>query len=279
MAQVDVFSGPAFFWARVTTNLLRLLDKKIILTLHGGGLPAYAERHPRRVAGLLSAATIVTTPSAFLLKRFLELRPDIKRIPNAINLKQYEFRLRANAEPRIIWLRAFHVVYNPILAVETIFRLKKLCPAIQLIMVGRDKGDGSLRAVSDYVAKNNLQANVVLKTGVPKSQVPEWMNKGDIFLNTSTIDNAPVSVIEAMACGLCVVTTNVGGIPYLLEHENDSLLVNADDPRGLADAITRILGDPDLAARLSQNARNKAEKFDWSVVLDKWDKLLSAQIS
>ena len=77
-----------------------------------------------------------------------------------------------------------------------------------------------------------------------------------------------------MACGLCVVSTNVGGIPYLLEHEYDSLLVPPNDPTAMADAIRRIVTEPGLASHLSQNARQKVEQFDWSKVLPQWEELL-----
>jgi glycosyltransferase involved in cell wall biosynthesis len=77
-----------------------------------------------------------------------------------------------------------------------------------------------------------------------------------------------------MACGLCVVSTNVGGIPYLLEHEQDTLLVPSDDPAAMATAVRRLLTEPDLAERLSRNARQKAEQFDWSIVLPQWEALL-----
>ena len=100
------------------------------------------------------------------------------------------------------------------------------------------------------------------------------LNSGDVFLNTTNVDNTPVSVIEAMACGLCVVSTNVGGLPYLLDDEQDSLLVQPDDPAAMATAVSRILRENVLATRLSQNARAKAEQFDWSTVLPQWLALL-----
>jgi len=111
--------------------------------------------------------------------------------------------------------------------------------------------------------------------GIPKSHVPKTLELGDIFINTANIDNTPVSVIEAMASGLCVVSTNVGGIAYLLEDQVDSLLVPADDVDAMVVAVKRILTEPDLAERLSSNARRKAEQFDWSVVLPLWEKLFS----
>jgi glycosyltransferase involved in cell wall biosynthesis len=102
------------------------------------------------------------------------------------------------------------------------------------------------------------------------------MNKGDIFLNTTHVDNTPVSVLEAMACGLCVVSTNVGGIPYLLEDEYDDLLVTSDDPVAMTTAVRRLLIEPGLAPRLSRNARQKAEQFDWSNILPQWEALLTS---
>jgi glycosyltransferase involved in cell wall biosynthesis len=102
------------------------------------------------------------------------------------------------------------------------------------------------------------------------------MSRGDIFLNTTNIDNTPVSVLEAMACGLCVVSTNVGGIPYLLEHEHDALLVPPNDPQAMATAVHRLLNEPDLAERLSRNARQKAAQCDWSIILPQWEALLTS---
>lgn len=80
--------------------------------------------------------------------------------------------------------------------------------------------------------------------------------------------------MEAMACGLCVVSTNVGGIPYLLEHETDALLVPPNDPEAMAAAVRRILTEPGLAKRLSRNARAKAKQFDWDAILPQWEELL-----
>ena len=68
-------------------------------------------------------------------------------------------------------------------------------------------------------------------------QVPSELNEFDIFLNTTFVDNTPVSVLEAMACGLCVVSTDVGGLSFLLEHEGDALLVPPDNPKAMAAAV------------------------------------------
>ena len=110
---------------------------------------------------------------------------------------------------------------------------------------------------------------------VSKTDIPRILQEGDIFLNTTNVDNAPVTVVEAMACGLCVVSTDAGGVPYLVEDGVDALLVGRNDPDAMATAVRRILGDPVVAASLSKNARIKAEAFDWNRVLPQWEALLA----
>jgi glycosyltransferase involved in cell wall biosynthesis len=108
--------------------------------------------------------------------------------------------------------------------------------------------------------------------------VPAKLADADIFLNTSRVDNTPVSVLEAMASGMCIVSTDVGGIPHLLQPEQDALLVPTDDPEQMARAVRRIVTDANLARRLSLNARKSAEQFDWSVVTPRWEALLESVI-
>jgi glycosyltransferase involved in cell wall biosynthesis len=199
---------------------------------------------------------------------------NLKLLPNSIEIGNYRFRLRNRLKPRLIWLRSFHELYNPSLAPKVISILNDTFSDIKLTMVGPDKGDGT-RQLTEITAKElNVTDRLVIEGGIPKEDVPKLMNTGDIFLNTTNWDNTPISVIEAMACGLCVVSTNVCGIPYLLEHEKDALLVPPDDPEAMAAAVHRLIMEPNLAERLSRNARHKVEQFDWSVILPQWESLL-----
>jgi glycosyltransferase involved in cell wall biosynthesis len=274
VAQVDVFSGPAFFWAEAVCGLLRVLDKPFVLTLHGGNLPEFASQHPARIRRLLSSASCVTAPSGYLKKALGSFREDIHYIPNGIEIGRYPFHLRQSVKPKLVWLRAFHSIYNPVIAVEAITQLVGDFTDIELSMVGPDKGDGSRQQTMAEARRLGVEGRLTFPGGVPKSAVLAWLNKSDIFLNTTNVDNTPVSVIEAMSCGLCIVSTNVGGLPYLLKNEHDALLVPPNDSEVMAKAIRRVLMEPGLAERLSANARKKAEQFDWSIILPKWDKLL-----
>jgi glycosyltransferase involved in cell wall biosynthesis len=276
VALVEVYSGLSFLWAEATGMTLTLLGKPYVLTLHGGGLPAFSQRWPGRVRRLLQSAARVTTPSTYLLKEMPQVRPDVQVIPNGLDLSQYQYLLRSHPQPRLIWLRALAHIYNPSLAIKTLALLASGIPSIKLDLIGPDKGDGSLEQVRNLADRLRVQNHLRVVGGIPKSDVPRWLNEGDIFINTTNYESFGVSVMEAAASGLCIVTTDVGELRYLWEDGQDALLVPPDDPEAMAAAVRRILTEPGLAQRLSESARKKAEQFDWSVILPQWEALLAA---
>lgn len=274
VAQVDVFSGHAFLWAEAVCWTLRRAEKPYVLSLHGGYLPDYANRWPQRVRRLLDSAATVTTPSPYLLQRLRSCREDLRLVPNPLDVREFRFRLRGRPATRLIWVRAFHRLYNPMLAPKVVACLVREFPEIRLVMIGPDKGDGSLQATKELARELGVAGNIEWPGAVPRADIPRWLDQHDIFLNTTNADNTPVSVLEAMASGLCIVSTNVGGIPYLLDAEAEALLTPADDPAAMAAAVRRILSDPPLAESLSHHARQKAERFDWAAILPQWDTVL-----
>ncbi len=273
IALVDVYSGQAFLWAELVCLALRILRKPYVLTLHGGNLPVFAKRSGGRVKHLLQSASVVTTPSPYLLEQMNAYRSDLVLLPNSLDLAKYQFRHRSHPKVTLVWLRAFHHLYNPSLAVKVVALLATHYPAIKLLMIGPDKGDGSRETMMSLAQELGVHERVTCPGMVPKSETARWLQQGDIFLNTTRVDNTPVSVLEAMACGLCIVNTNVGGIPYLLENEYDALLVPDDDAAAMAEAVRRLITEDGLAARLSYNGRRTVEEFGWSKILPKWEDL------
>jgi glycosyltransferase involved in cell wall biosynthesis len=254
-------------------GLLRAARKPYVVTLHGGNLDRFARRWPRRVERLLNSAAAVTTPSHFLRERFRSSRVDPHLIPNAVDVAAYRYRPRHRVVPRLVWLRAFHEIYQPELAVTTLAHLALEFPAAQLTMAGPDKGDGSLARARRRAAHYGLSGRVSFPGAASKPALPALLDSSDIFLNTSRVDNTPVSVLEAMAGGLCIVSTNTGGIPYLLRHECDALLTPSESPTAVAAAVRRVLHNPSLAGQLSRNARSNVAPYDWAEVLPMWERL------
>jgi len=274
VAQVDVFSGPAFRWAEAVCWTLRRRGVPYVLTLHGGALPQFARRERRRVARLLASAAAVTAPSSYLQQALKALRPDIELLPNAVDGETFRFRLREKAEPRLIWVRAFHRIYNPVLAVRVAAGLAKEFPHVRLTMVGPDKGDGSFDETRREARALGVEARISFPGPVPNPELPESLDASGVFLNTSSVDNAPRSVMEALSVGLPVVSTSAGGLPQLVEHGTDGLLSPPGEAAGLIRSVAEILGSPPLARRLSEAGRHKAQTFNWPAVLARWERLL-----
>ncbi len=272
VAHVDVYSGSAFRWAEWAVRLIRASGKPFVLTLRGGNLPAFARRLPRRVARLLAGAAAVTAPSAYLADATRAMRNDVRIIPNPIALDAYSFSERGTPRPKLVWLRAFHRIYDPTLAVRVLAKIADHDSDAHLTMIGADK-DGSLADVRAEATRLGVLHRIDFTGGVPKSKVPALLAASDIFLNTTTIDNAPVSLLEAMATGLIVVSTSVGGIPYLIESEREGLLVPAGDADAMTNAVRRALDEPGLAGRLSCGARSRAQASGWDAALPLWEAL------
>jgi glycosyltransferase involved in cell wall biosynthesis len=120
-----------------------------------------------------------------------------------------------------------------------------------------------------------LEESVTFTGVLPKEEWHTLSENYDIFINTTTIDNTPVSVMEAMALGLPIISSKVGGIPYLLNDQIDSLLVENNSINQMVDSVVYLLNNQDFTEKIAENARLKVESFDWSVVRDKWLQIIS----
>ena len=274
-ASIDVFSGRGFLWAEATSRLLRAARVPFVLVLHGGALPTFARRHPRRVEKLLGSANRVVTPSAYLADQMKDYVSACQLIPNPVELTRYSFIMREVANPNLLWLRSFHHIYNPTLAPRVLALLAERFPGVTLKMIGPDRGDGSLAATRQLAQDLGVAERIDFVGPVANAEVPKWLASGDIMINTTTADNTPVSLLEAMASGLCVVSTSVGGIPYLLSDYENALLVPSNDASAMSEAVTELLTTPSLAKKLSVEGRALVETFDWGIVLPKWLTLFS----
>ena len=269
---IDVYSTQNFYFALAVANLCRLLKVPYIPILRGGNLPERLERSWAQSKKLFHGAKMNVAPSPYLLEAFQNKGfQNLTYIPNSIEIINYPFLKRKVYAPKLLWVRAFADIYNPILALEVLEKLIETHPGASLCMVGPDK-DGSLQKCKRFAEDNQLP---VTFTG--KLSKEDWIDLStdyDIFLNTTNFDNTPVSVIEAMALGLPVITTNVGGIPYLVQNEKEAILVPPNDAHIFYQKIIAILETPEAINEMTERARKKEERFDWQKVKELWLALL-----
>ena len=270
----QVFSGPAFVITDAASALCRRLGLRQVFALHGGALPEFAAKHGGWVRRVLRRADAIVTPSTYLAEVFAvypELAPRMITIPNILEIENYPYRHRPVARPRLLWMRTFHDVYHPEMAVEVLAELRRSHMDATLTMAGQEKG---LHAAVQELARRRGLAGAVRFPGFlgPDDKVREF-GAHDIYLNTNRVDNMPVSVLEAAAFGLPVVATAVGGVPHLLRDGETGLLVPDGDVAAMTAAIRRLLDEPGLAGTLSANGRRLAESCAWEPVMAQWEEL------
>lgn len=275
---IDTYSSSAFYYAWLSARLCSILGVKYITILRGGNLPDRINNSPGLSRQLFAHAVTNIVISGYLQKCLEEKGFKNHLINNNINLALYPFQLRTKATPRLLWVRAFHeATYNPQLAVRIVARLAGKYPDVHLAMVGPDK-DGSMETCKKLSADLGIADKITFTGRLSKADWTALSTGYGIFVNTTNFDNLPISVIEALALGMPVVTTNVGGIPYLVRNEENGLLVNPRSEDEMIAAITRLLQDDKITERLSRNARQTADSYDWQIIRKQWHALLDPHL-
>jgi len=271
---IDVFSSKAFWFAWAANEIGKLLHVPRIIVLHGGDLPTRYKNTPFLSRRLLTGASKIISPSGYL-KQVSEaiFSVDVQVIPNPIQTDLYHLKERSFERPKILWVRSFHHIYHPTMAIRVLAEVSSHYSEAKLCMVGPDK-DGSLQQCKDLAVSLGLE-NRVAFTGLLSKK--EWISLSEdynIFINTTHFDNTPVSVIEALALGLPVVSTNVGGIPWLLQQGKTALLVDDGDEGQMGKAIHLLMKDVMLRQTLVQEGRKLAESMDFKQIGKQWRHLI-----
>lgn len=270
---IDTYSTLNYFYAYYVSRLCQVLGLKYIPILHGGDLPKRLERSPKTAQRLFGNAYINIAPSQYLWTHFkAKGYTKLSYIPNTIQIRDYEYKKPNFDTIKLLWVRSFSKFYNPNLAIALLKTLRESGFKANLCMIGPDN-DGSL-AEAKALAKT-LELDVEFTGKMSKNA---WHRKAadyNIFLNTTSIDNTPVSVIEAMALGLPVVSTNVGGIPFLINHNKDGILTDEISADAFKKAVVYLFENKGFAYDVARAARHKVENFDWDIVKQKWFSVLS----
>lgn len=270
---LEVYSGLGFIIADIAGRLCNKFKLPLIMFLHGGHLPEFIEKYPRQTKRALDRADFLIAPSEFLAQKIGVHGFKIAVVPNVIDLEFYPFRERSRIQPRLVWMRSFHSIYNPEMALKVLAELRESVPEATLTMAGVDKG--LEKKIKDSARELNLSEAVSFPGFLDAEAKRREFAAADIYLNTNRIDNMPVSVVEACAFGLPVVATEVGGIPFLLTDRENGLLVPDGDVSAMTRAVKELLADPELTRTISQNAGKLAERSAWSRVRNDWENLLA----
>ena len=271
---IDTYSTSNFYFTYVAALLCGVFKLRFIPILHGGNLPERLERSPRMSQRIFNHSLINVSPSGYLNYEFKRHGyENVVTIPNNIFIDDYPFKIRSLFRPRLLWVRSFDKTYNCEMAVDVLHLLLQKYPDAELCMVGPDK-DGSQQSVKALAEQYGISDHLKMMGKLSK---PEWHKLSedyDIFISTTNFDNTPVSVIEAMALGLPVVSTNVGGVPFLIDDGKDGLLCEKGNAEDMVRRIVHLISMPNNSVDICSNARKKVKSFDWEVVREQWKNIL-----
>ena len=270
---IDTYSTKNFWYAYFCSQLCRVMRIRYIPILHGGDLPHRMDRSRIMAKAIFLNSYRNVAPSGYLHDALKERGFMSELVPNTLNVKDYEFKVRESVRPKLLYVRAFARLYNPQMALYVLKDLIATNRDAQLCMVGADK-DGTMEECQLLARELGLESHVEFPGRLSKKDWHTLSEDYDIFINTTNKDNTPVSVMEAMALGLPVVSTNPGGMPFLIENENDGLLVDVNDVESMVVQISWLIQNPNGAFGIASKAREKVEGFDWKEVRRKWHDLL-----
>jgi glycosyltransferase involved in cell wall biosynthesis len=264
----QLFAAPVIWigWLRGTP---------VIVNYRGGEAREYLTTSARWVTPTMRKAVSLVVPSGFLQAVFQEFGMYAAIIPNIIDLDTF----RPADEPptgtsfTLVITRNLESIYGIETAIRALAAVREALPAVQLKIAGIGPLAGELERL---VEELGLSDRVVFLGRLERHQVVELYHNAHAMLNPSRVDNMPNSVLEALACGVPVISTNVGGVPYIVEDARTALLVPPDDVQGMAQAIRRLCTDDALRAQLRENGRRAVAQYAWPEVRPRWLALYEA---
>jgi glycosyltransferase involved in cell wall biosynthesis len=246
--------------------IARLLGKPVVLNYHSGEASDHLRRSIVARFVLRRLVDVNVVQSAFLRDVFRSFDIDAQVVPNIVDLRQFTYRPRSPLRPRLLCTRNFEPLYNLSCVLRALAKIQALYPAATLTLVGSGSQERMLRQEATALGLEN----VTFAGRIAPSHVHAYYANADIYVQAPTVDNMPLSLLEAFASGLPVVSTDVGGVPSMLRHGVDGLLVADNDADALADQIVKLLTDDALARRLAESAHRTLAAYQWPVVREGW---------
>jgi len=244
----------------------KLFGKKVVLNYHAGQAVEHLRDWRRTAIPTIKAADATVVSSGWLVDVFARHGLKARAIFNHVELDNFTFRERKPLRPVFLSNRNFDPIYNVPCVLRAFAAIQKRFADASLTVVG----DGAQRDELEQLVRDLNLRHVKFTGLVAPEEMPALCNAADIYLNASNVDNMPLSILEAFASGLPVVTTDAGGIPYIVSHERTGLLVQMNDDEAMAASAIRLLEDAELAARLVNHARAECAKYKWDVVRKHW---------
>ena len=265
---LHVFSASYFSFVIAPTPAMligKLYRKKVLLNYHSGEALDHFQRW-RSAIPTTRLADIVVVPSEYLVRVFAEFGVEAHPIYNLVDTGKLQFRERGPLRPIFLSNRNLEAHYGIDRVLRAFALIQQEVPEATLEVVG----DGSQRRALEDLARELDLRNTTFRGQVDPRSIGDVYNAADIYLNASEVDNQPLSILEAFACGLPIVTTDAGAIPDMVSDGRTGMVVPRGDYRQMAKRALSLLRDGDLARRMIDQGRQECVKYSWDAVRGPW---------
>jgi len=266
---VHTFSASYYsylFTAAPAILVARLFRKQSIINYRSGEAEDHLANWKLTAKPIIRLATAIVTPSGYLVDVFEKFGLKAQAIYNIVELERFPYRERRELTPVFLVSRLLEPLYNVACVLRAFSLIQQKYPEAKLTVAA----DGWLRPQLEALARELKLRDTKFVGFVPFDKMPELYNATDIYLTATEIDNMPSSITECMASGVPVVTTNAGGIPYIVTHEETCLMVPTNDHAAMAQAAFRLLEEPGLAVQIASKAREASKRFTSEGARTEW---------
>lgn len=259
---VHCCSGWGFLPAVMAVYAGRKAHKRVVLTYHGGGAEGFFAKRTRLVKRVLTQTDCNIVLSGFTEGVFRRHGVPCTVIPNIVDIDATNFRQRETIAPRYICTRAHEELYNIPCILRAFRSVQAKIGDASLTLVG----DGSLHDELVRMADDMGLRNVTFTGRVDNSEIFRQLANSDVLLSAPKVDNMPVSLLEAMNAGLLVISSNVGGVPYMIKNGRSGLLFESDNDAELAQKMLWAVENPTVALAITMQARRTVEQYRWESI-------------
>lgn len=271
---VHVFSASYFsFLLGPAPALLiaRLMGKRVILNYHSGEAEDHLAHWGILVHPWLRLAHEIVVPSQFLREVFKRFGYNARAIANIADTSAFGFRERRQLQPRLISTRNLESHYRVEVIIRAFALVRQRYPEATLLIAGYGTQEQALR----HLVKELAIDGVIFHGRYAPSSAPRLYANADIFVNASVIDNQPVSILEAFASGVPVISTPTGDIAAMLDGGELGMLVPPEDPQAIANAVESLIKNPQQSTEMVYRAYRSLERYSWEQVRDSWAEIYS----
>jgi glycosyltransferase involved in cell wall biosynthesis len=271
---------PDIVHAHALHQAARLRTANIPVVINLPGLP-----NPRYTADLQEADALVADGWAAAHLPATLGRP-VERVQKGVDAEQFQpdgsnlrHVLRLQDKRVVITVARLVPLKNLRLLIDAIAIVRERVPTVHLLIVG----DGpEAEVLKHHAAALDLAGAVRFAGYMPQSDTPSWYRTADVFALSSDFDNSPTVLLEAMACGLPIVTTDVGGVREFVTDRLGGVVVPPNDSAPLAAGIEKYLCAPEAARAAGSHNRSKATtEFSWRAstlrLLDVYHQVIAAR--